>query len=787
MKPTNYLWAGIALLMLLCSVSAMAQTQVKNAGIRYFNGVPTTAPALATGGEVAIDTTTGYLYMWQRDAAAWSRVYLFDRLAGTSAPGYVPSDKQSIFVVNDADSMYMYRSGAWRHLNKATTDSNWSNSSNTATGNYTQSGPNRVLILRDYYAIMQNAAVIVLRNSLTGTNGGVVNLDSTGYAALTASSAEYGMAGFEAYSKYDGVLRNEARITGDTVLLNSENPALQWKTTAGRFGIRAHDNADYTLKLPETAGTAGQVLSTDGSGVTDWIDAGGGGVSDGTYGDIVVSGGGTVWDIAADAVTSAEIASGAVGTTEIATGAVTSTDLATDAVTASKINAGAVTNAKLGAASVTMDKIDQSSATNGQVITWIGSAWSPASPMSISDYNYLTAYGSGVSGSNIYDYTFDSLATFTVGIGGAYSSGANGMQLTSIGIDQWKKGNANISLYSNERAEMRSNGSGVLVYKDTVTLTSNKLVSIQTDTIQINTLKYTFPTAHAEGLLYNDGSGALRVAPADTLTTNEGALSVSAATDSTANIATNTSGDGGVYLKEGRGIELTETADTITITVPTYDRVLLFQAVSASTTLSTSGVTLSTSGTASAIASAVTDIRTRRQRVRYTTTAATNQQAGVGSSSNIMSVQGGFTYESVFYFSTTSANARGFAGVSSNMALSVNPRGINTTNVAGFAFNDTDTNWFFVYNDGSGSTASFDLGVAKNTSGSVWKAEVWGDATAISYRLTDLATGSAVSGKITSNIPIAASLIRPHCLYGTGNGTTAVEIDFSHMIVRTQY
>ena len=59
--------------------------------------------------------------------------------------------------------------------------------------------------------------------------------------------------------------------------------------------IQANSTATSTETyiLPATDGASGQVLSTDGSGQLSWASAGG--VVDGTYGQIDVSGGGTVW------------------------------------------------------------------------------------------------------------------------------------------------------------------------------------------------------------------------------------------------------------------------------------------------------------------------------------------------------------------------------------------------------------------------------------------------------------------------------------------------------------
>ena len=96
-----------------------------------------------------------------------------------------------------------------------------------------------------------------------------------------------------------------------------------------------------------SGGTAGQALTTDGTGNLTFVDM----TSDPTMGgdltgtasnaQIAANAVGTV-EIATDAVTSNEIVAGAVGTVEIATDAVTSNEIAAGAVGSSEIAAGAV-------------------------------------------------------------------------------------------------------------------------------------------------------------------------------------------------------------------------------------------------------------------------------------------------------------------------------------------------------------------------------------------------------------------------------------------------------------
>lgn len=79
--------------------------------------------------------------------------------------------------------------------------------------------------------------------------------------------------------------------------------------------------------------------------------------------------------------------------------------------------------------------------------------------------------------------------------------------------------------------------------------TANQLIRVNSGATALEYFTPTFLTSEVDGL-----------------TTNEGALSVGAAGANTSQIITNTSGDGGIILKGGTNITLTESADTITIT-----------------------------------------------------------------------------------------------------------------------------------------------------------------------------------------------------------------------------
>ena len=109
---------AIASALFALSYSVEGQNNiVYGAGISYTNGTPTYSPG-TRGAQIAIDTVTGYWYEYRTETSAWVHAgYRIQTIAGCAAPGYVPGKKQSLLVVNACDSLYYYRSSAWRHLN----------------------------------------------------------------------------------------------------------------------------------------------------------------------------------------------------------------------------------------------------------------------------------------------------------------------------------------------------------------------------------------------------------------------------------------------------------------------------------------------------------------------------------------------------------------------------------------------------------------------------------------------------------------------------------------------
>jgi len=98
-----------------------------------------------------------------------------------------------------------------------------------------------------------------------GTTDSITNYMQLGYFG--------GIAGTRFYANADVELDRQGGV-GGKLLLKSASQTTSITTAAS--------GSDWTLTLPQNNGNAGQVLSTDGGGVTSWVDQTGGGAGSGT-------------------------------------------------------------------------------------------------------------------------------------------------------------------------------------------------------------------------------------------------------------------------------------------------------------------------------------------------------------------------------------------------------------------------------------------------------------------------------------------------------------------------
>ena len=239
-----------------------------------------------------------------------------------------------------------------------------------------------------------------------------------------------------------------------------------------------------------------------------------GGISDGDKGDITVSGSGTVWDI--DAST--------IGTNEIANGSVATADLTDSVITSVKMVSNAVTGVHISANSVDASELVSTSVTPGS-------------------------------------YT---MTNITVDADGRITFASSGSEVDgSVTNEAWTidGDDADTEVISNQTVKFE--GAGIVATNYDPALNTLFIEANEIDGSTSNEIQSLTATAGAGTLRLNLSGGFVILN--DSLSTNEGSLTVGAGTGTTSLIQSNTSGSTSVTLEAGSGITLSETGNKITI------------------------------------------------------------------------------------------------------------------------------------------------------------------------------------------------------------------------------
>lgn len=167
---------------------------VKGGGVIYTSGPPTLSIDPRFHAELAIDTASGLWWEYSRDLGWMKAGFRIQDVSGCTPPAYTPQDKQSEIVRNACDSLYGWRSGAWRHLNpRYTAGTGISITGNTISNTGDLSNTNEIQTLSasgtgptQYNIDLSNSG-----GSVTLKEGANVDLTRTGNEITIAASDQY--------------------------------------------------------------------------------------------------------------------------------------------------------------------------------------------------------------------------------------------------------------------------------------------------------------------------------------------------------------------------------------------------------------------------------------------------------------------------------------------------------------------------------------------------------------------------------------------------------------------
>ena len=255
---------GIIFLFLILPVIASAQAIVKGGGVVYTNGAPIHTINVNTDAETVIDTTTGLWYERSRDGLGWItagfRVQKFD---SSIAPTAAPLDKQSEVVLNNVDSLYRWRAGAWQHINKVLVYTAGTGISVTGTV-IANTGD---LVVTNEGTLGVGAGSGTSSTILSNTSGATgVTINAAGILAISESTSSNGGSITLTATEVDGSTSNELQTVANTSDATSHTVTLS--NSGG--SIQLVEGSNITLT---TTGTSGAgiitIASTGGSGSTD--------------------------------------------------------------------------------------------------------------------------------------------------------------------------------------------------------------------------------------------------------------------------------------------------------------------------------------------------------------------------------------------------------------------------------------------------------------------------------------------------------------------------------------
>lgn len=498
----------------LCGLAELsAQAIVKGAGTLYTDGPPTHTVNINVDAETAIDTASGLWYERSRDGLGWIPAgFRIQKLASSSPPSGAPLDKQSEVVLNDVDSLYRWRGGAWRHINKVVTYSAGTGISITG------------FTINNTGDLLTNNEGILGVGSGSGTSA-VILSNTTGATGVTIQ-ASTGIGVTESTSSNGGTITITNSAPDQTVTI-SNGGGVAVSGTYPTFTLTATDQSTTNEVLTISDGTnseamGGQTLVVAGAGINVAV------YSPGTN-TLTITG--TEIDGSTTNEGSLTVTAGSGTTSVIHSNTSGSTDITITASTGLTISESGNTITLVNSSP------DQTvSITNGGGIAVSGTY--PNFTLTATDQSTTNEVLTISDGTNSEAMGGQTLTVAGAGISVAvYSPGTNTLTITSTEVD---------GSITNEALTVTDGTNSEALGGQTLTV-AGAGINVAVYTPGTNTLTITGTEV--------DGNVA-----------NEGSLTVTAGSGTTSVIHSNTSGSTDVTITASTGLTIAESGNTITLT-----------------------------------------------------------------------------------------------------------------------------------------------------------------------------------------------------------------------------
>jgi hypothetical protein len=250
----------ILLFLSLVFAQSALVAQVKTAGVNYSVGAPAWTPSVNTASELAIDTVSKRLYLWNRNTATWDiQGRGVDQTSGSTPPAYTPNQTDSYLALNNANppELYAWTGSAWAKVGGTVqTIDTFSVSGSIVSLSLSGDGqPARTITLPASGITSLNSqtgATQIFATGTTGTDVGIVSSTNTHtFNYPNASASARGLLTNADWSTFNGkvggsgVSGQVGYFSGTSTLAGSNN--FFWDNTNGRLGVGI--NASLAARL----------------------------------------------------------------------------------------------------------------------------------------------------------------------------------------------------------------------------------------------------------------------------------------------------------------------------------------------------------------------------------------------------------------------------------------------------------------------------------------------------------------------------------------------------------